>query len=184
MTKGNQGDQSADQSTAEGDSEPDVAADQRADQPAGDPRTDQPNDQPRVDAAREAVTGVSMSTEQRNEFVVANRFSPEREAVQRAYRESFSADVNQTLDRPRLAGPEVNMPVGEDQVPAGFDVESMTVSELEAFADDHPQLVGAILEAEQARDHVRKGVVEAMERRQAADAGADAQDAEGTAEGV
>lgn len=127
--------------------------------------------------AEGADVASGMSPEERSAFVLEHRYSPEREAIMKAHYAAHNTATaeNAPADRPSLSG-AVSMPIAEDQVPS-VDVEGMTVDQVEEFADKHPELVADILEAEQAREHPRKGVVEAMEKRQRA------AEAEGTVEG-
>jgi hypothetical protein len=141
-----------------------------------DTRTDDADEAPTNAPAEGADVATGMEPEQRHNFVMANRYSPERAAVMQAHYEANQAsgrDANLAQQTPSLSG-AVSMPIGEDQVPS-VDVESMTVDQVEQFADEHPELVADILEAEQAREHPRSTLIEAMEKRQRA--------VEGSAEG-
>jgi hypothetical protein len=125
-------------------------------------------DQESVDPVGAAVENVDMLGSQRDDFVIENRYSPEREAAMRAYRQSFQTDApgRMAATRSVFAPVDVSQPrQGGDAIV--FDPAEHTIPEVEEFAADHPELVGALLEVERAQDKPRVTLVEALEKRQA-----------------
>lgn len=129
-------------------------------------KKDQTQDQPEPDAVGEAVRAVDVSGDERDDFIIANRYSPEREAAMRAYRESFAQNSpgRMAATRSVFAPVEVFQPHtgGETTV---FDPAEHTIAEVEVFADENPGLVQALLEVEQAQDEPRVTLVEKLEHR-------------------
>jgi hypothetical protein len=132
--------------------------------------TKKQDQQGQQDPVGEAVEAVEMSAEDRDDFVIANRFSPEREAAMRAYRREFAQNQpgRMAATRSVFAPVEVSQPRQGGDVVQPFDPAEHTVAEVEAFADDHPELVPALLEVERAQDEPRKTLLEGLERRQGA----------------
>lgn len=132
-------------------------------------------DQPESpDPVGEAVAGTNLSAEATEDFVLKNRFSPQREAAMKAYREQarqvYTPSPSQFVPADVATGAMFQPPPGGPGV-VQFDVLNSTIAEAEVFLDDHddqPELVAAALEAEQASESPRKGMVEMLERRQRA----------------
>jgi hypothetical protein len=114
------------------------------------------------DQPADPVGDVDMSAEERDAFVLKNRYSPEREAVMRAHREAALA--REALPSSAWTPEGVRQP-RRGEVTTDFSPADHTIAEIEEYVEAHPDHAEAILEAEQAGEQPRVGVVEAMERR-------------------